>query len=262
MKKLLVIFVAACIIPVIEAGAWGRRGHDAVAYIAELNLKPSAKKKIEKILDNHSIVYYSVWMDVYKSDPRYKVLVTCHTAYADEETLQYKWSEYKPEADAVTMVEDCWKRLKDYKNLDDSTVVKNLYALIHILGDMHCPGHVYYESTFPELNKYEVTFMGEKTTLHSVWDSKLVEKAHPGWNYVEWGHQMNKLDKKEIKEVVSGTPRDWFHQTAVVSQEIYKKGVKGAVLKRGYVNDMHPIAERQIQIAGYRLAHILNDIFG
>jgi hypothetical protein len=263
MKKFILIIVAAFVFLPGQLFAWAQRGHDAVAYIAELNLKPSAKKKIEQILGNHSIVYYSVWMDTNKQKPGYEVLKDCHTAYVDDVTKQHFVSKYKPTGgDAVTMVEDCWKRLKDYHNQPDSVVVVNLYALIHILGDMHCPGHVYYESMRPKLNKFPVTFMGTKTTLHGVWDGGLVDRAHSGWFYTEWAHQLNRLSKKEIKEITAGTPAEWFHRTAVDTHMIYDKGVPGAKLGRDYINEMLPMAERQIQIAGYRLAHILNDIFG
>ncbi len=263
MKKLILTVAAALVFMPHQLFAWGQRGHDAVAYIAELNLKPSAKKKIEKILGNHSIVYYSVWMDINKQKPGYAVLKDCHTAYADDQTQLHIISKHKPTGgDAVTMVEDCWARLKDYKNLPDSTVVVNLYALIHILGDMHCPGHVYYDSMWPDLNKYPVKLMGAETTLHSVWDSGLVDRLHPGWFYTEWGHQLDRLSEKEIKEITAGTPSEWFHRTAVETRVIYDKGVKGANLQRDYIDDMQPMAERQLQLAGYRLAHILNDIFG
>lgn len=45
------------------AFGWGKSGHDAIAYIAECNLTPKAKKNIEKYLDGRSIVYYASWMD-------------------------------------------------------------------------------------------------------------------------------------------------------------------------------------------------------
>lgn len=37
------------------AFGWGKSGHDAIAYIAECNLTPKAKKNIEKYLDGRSI---------------------------------------------------------------------------------------------------------------------------------------------------------------------------------------------------------------
>ena len=55
------------------ANAWsfGRVGHDAVAYIAECNLTPTAKATVEKYLDGKSIVYYASWMDNIRLTPEY-----------------------------------------------------------------------------------------------------------------------------------------------------------------------------------------------
>jgi len=49
--------------------AWGGIEHDAITYIAECNLKPKVKKRIERYLDGHSIVYYASWMDHVRKTP-------------------------------------------------------------------------------------------------------------------------------------------------------------------------------------------------
>ena len=60
-----------CLLGTTRALAWGQKGHDVVAYIAECNLTPKAKKTIEKIL-GHSIVYYATWMDEWRAEPGYE----------------------------------------------------------------------------------------------------------------------------------------------------------------------------------------------
>ena len=52
-----------------QAFAWGAKGHDIVAAIAEEHLTPKAKRKIKKLLDGRSIVYYSSWMDNIQNSP-------------------------------------------------------------------------------------------------------------------------------------------------------------------------------------------------
>ena len=51
-----------CLLGTTRALAWGQKGHDVVAYIAECNLTPKAKKTIEKYIGT-SIVHYASWMD-------------------------------------------------------------------------------------------------------------------------------------------------------------------------------------------------------
>ena len=59
MKKLLLLlFAAALSLSASEpARAWGREGHETIAKIAERNLTKRAKKRIEKYLGGHSVVY-------------------------------------------------------------------------------------------------------------------------------------------------------------------------------------------------------------
>ena len=65
MKK-TIFAILGCLLISFTASGWGREGHETVAKIAENNLKPSVKKKIEKYLGGKSIVYYAKWMDDYR----------------------------------------------------------------------------------------------------------------------------------------------------------------------------------------------------
>ena len=56
MKKSLLLLGGALVLFSNSAFGWGKMGHDAIAYIAECNLTPKAKKTIEKILGHSSPV--------------------------------------------------------------------------------------------------------------------------------------------------------------------------------------------------------------
>ena len=62
MKKNITLFICLAWCAVQSASAWNRTAHEAIAYIAEQHLTPSAKTVIEKYLDGRSIVYYAAWM--------------------------------------------------------------------------------------------------------------------------------------------------------------------------------------------------------
>ena len=47
MKKSLLLLGGALVLFSNSAFGWGKMGHDAIAYIAECNLTPKAKKTIE-----------------------------------------------------------------------------------------------------------------------------------------------------------------------------------------------------------------------
>ena len=53
------IFLSALALLTVFAGfAWGQKGHDVVAYIAENHLTPTTKAAVESALDGKSMVYY------------------------------------------------------------------------------------------------------------------------------------------------------------------------------------------------------------
>lgn len=256
MKKILILWAVMLIGISQTANGWGRVGHDAVAYIAECNLTKKAKKNIEKYLD-HSIVYYASWMDDYRATPDYKHTTIWHTAAVDE-NFRYTDAVKRPGGDAVCELENAIAMLRDYKNLDDSTVAVNLKYVIHLVGDMHCPVHVKY----PDLNmSFKIKISGKEYGYHNVWDSQIIEMTHR-WYYMEWQHQLDRCSKEEKKKLSDGTPRDWFHQTAVDCRVIYDWASPDSEQGRDFLNMAHPLAERQILKAGYRLARVLNELFG
>ena len=255
MKKTLLLLCAAFLCSGTAFG-WGKIGHDAITYIAECNLTPRAKKNIEKYL-GHSIVYDASWMDCYRHTPAYKHTSGWHGADVDAE------GNYAPRTrgDAVQCIEGAMEALKDYKNLDDSTVVVNLRYLIHLVGDMHCPVHVKY----PGVKNFKIYLDGREYNYHSFWDSSAIEMNHR-WNYMEWQHQLDRCTKREKKAIAAGTPRDWMAENARECRIIYvwaqpeQRFEKGET--RDFLNIVHPLAERQILKAGYRLAAVLNGLFG
>ena len=87
MKKLLLL--ACCLLATRCVLAWGQKGHDVTAYIAECHLTPKAAKKVCKVLEGHSPVYYANWLDNASHTPEYAYTKTWHYLNIDEgETLE------------------------------------------------------------------------------------------------------------------------------------------------------------------------------
>ena len=71
MKKSFLLLTAMLLCYCGTAFGWCKSGHDAIAYIAECNLTPKARKNIEKFLGGRSIVYYASWMALSRQTPAY-----------------------------------------------------------------------------------------------------------------------------------------------------------------------------------------------
>ena len=252
MKITSVILLLASLGISQEAFSWGKTGHDAIAYIAECNLSPTAKKNIEKYL-HHSIVYYASWMDEYRHTPEYVHTTKWHTAHVDENF------EYLPQekGDAISCLENAISMLKDYKSLNDSTVAVNLKYIIHLVGDTHCPVHVKY----PNVKSFNVILLGNKYSYHHVWDAQVLDVSHQ-WGYMEYQQQLDRYSKEEKKQIMKASPREWLHENAVESRYIYDIASPNCELGKDFINHTHEYAEKQVVRAGYRLANILNSLFG
>ena len=260
MKKLILI-IAAGLIMCGPAFGWGREGHETIAAIADRNLKPSVKKKVEAYL-GHSIVYYAKWMDDYRKTPEYGFTTKWHVATVDE-NLKYKPAPVK-DGDAIYGIEQAVEVLKNYKEHSDSTVTVNIKYLLHLVGDMHCPSHIYYTG---RQQNYYVDFGGgyvlprERMKIHTVWDQGAI-KATRIWGLTDWAWELDRLPKKEVKEIMKGTPKEWFEGNAVrCLRQFDLSSTPEENLSQDFVNEAMPLIETQILYAGLRLADILNELF-
>ena len=268
MKRITFLF--ACIITIyssMPAFAWGPKGHDIVAAIAEQNLTKKTKKALDKILEGKSIVYYSSWMDNIQNSPNWKngydKTKTWHYANVDK-GLTYETMEKNKKGDVLTGLEFLVNELTvNFDNLSDSLKQDYVKMVVHMVGDMHCPMHAG-RSTDRGGNGKNVKWFGQKTNLHSVWDSKMIDSARK-WSYTEWVNHLDRKDKKYKKAIVQGTYQDWFAETVVRAEELYeyaeRQGDEVPNFSYQYVYDFSPLLENRLQTGGYRLAHVLNTIF-
>lgn len=132
--------------------------------------------------------------------------------------------------------------------------------LIHLVGDMHCPMHTGRLSDLGG-NMLSVTFFGTPTDLHTVWDTQIVEAARR-WSYSEWQDQIDRLSDDEIVFVQSGEPSDWMRETHEICRRIYAETPEGTEISYDYVDRFTPTIETQLLRGGYRLARLLNEIYG
>ena len=257
MKRLIVLTLAV----VFAAGpafGWGREGHEVIAKIAENHLQPSAKKKIEKYLDGYSIVYFAKWMDDYRNTPEYGFTTKWHTAPVNAD-LKYEDSLLNPKTgNAIYGLETAVEALKNRKELSDSAIAVNIKYIIHIVGDMHCPSHVKY--TTYDWDYSVVIPKSGKVTLHSAWDAAIIRSTRY-FSATEWVEEIDLLSRKEAKEVVKGTPRDWFHESAERCTVQFEWMLPDKKVSQDVLNKAVPLIETQFVLAGYRLAHILNELF-
>lgn len=258
--KRAVLFVLAGLLLCGPAFGWGREAHEVIAKIADNNLKPSARKTIEKYLDNHSIVYWAKWMDDYRRTPEYAFTSGWHVIYVDKDLKCYPNTET---GDAIAAMKQAIRELENYKELPDSAVAVNIKYILHLMGDMHCPSHICYDGINSD---YKVHFGGGyikpvlETKVHVVWDQYAIQSCRI-WSVSEYAEELDRKSRKEVKSITSGTLEDWGHDNAercLIQFEMAKPGDK---IAQDFVNHAMPLIETQMLYGGYRLAEVLNSLF-
>ena len=256
MKRLIISLLTLC--TTISAFGWGQKGHDAVAYIAECNLKSKVYQKVVKALGGHSLVYYANWMDNASNTDDYRYTKSWHYANVDE-GYTYATMSKNPKGDIVTAINQIVEALKSGTLTAEQQAVQ-LRFLIHLVGDIHAPMHAGHLSDLGG-NRVTVQYFGKKTKLHSLWDTRLVEDCHR-WSYTEWQQQLDKYCSSERKsELASGTAEDWLNESHKIAKEIYLASPVGAKLSYNYQNYFAPFIEERILAGGIRLAMLLNEIY-
>ena len=100
-----------CLLGTTRAQAWGPKGHDVVAYIAECNLTPEAAEKIDKILGGASMVYWANLLHSSNHTPEYAYTATWHYANVDG-GFTYETMTKNPDGDIVEAIDRIVAELK------------------------------------------------------------------------------------------------------------------------------------------------------
>lgn len=251
------LFLITALLCFAQALAWGQKGHDVTAFIAENHLTPNAKAKVTAALDGHSLVYYANWLDNASNTPEYRYTKTWHYKNVDEGET-YENAPLAKTGDVVVALNEIITKLKN-GNLshDDENVA--LRMLIHLVGDMHQPLHMGHRSDLGG-NKVNIVSFNRNTNLHSYWDSEIVDFVHK-WSYSEWQYQIDRASADEEAKIVSGNIDSWAKECVTLASGIYADTPEGARVSYAYGAKYAPIVEQQLLKGGLRLASLLNAIY-
>lgn len=240
------------------AFAWGAKGHDIVARVAENNVSKRTLRKVEAVLGGHSMVYVANWMDNASHTEEYAYTKTWHYVNVEPEEGSYYNSEKEAKGDVVVAIDGIVANLKSGE-LTPEQERAQLMMLIHLVGDMHCPMHAGHKSDRGG-NGTKVKYFGSQKKLHTVWDSDIIESAHR-WSHSEWQEQIDRVGRKQKRAMAQGRPVDWIEECVTLAADVYARSTTGENLSYDYVAYYAPVVEEQLLKAGLRLAYILEDIY-
>lgn len=255
MKRFLLIPLMA--LTALSALAWGQKGHDTTAFIAEQHLTPKAKAAVNDILSGRSMVYWANWLDNASHTPEYAYTKTWHYKNVDD-GVRYEEAPANPAGDAVTAIKAQIETLSNPKSSAEDRELA-MKILVHVVGDLHQPMHLGHATDLGG-NRVKVKFFGCDANLHGVWDSDILESGHK-WSYSEWQNQIDRVSDEEIESFVSGTVDDWAKETVAIAGQVYRMTPESTNLSYNEVAYWTPTIELQLLRGGLRLAHILNSLY-
>lgn len=268
MKRLCVV-VLLLLVSVPQVWGWGRYGHQVVARIAEARLTPSTAAQVKDLLGTETLIDVAPWADAYRADHR----ETGPWHYVDIPSSQQSYDRERdcPAAAGGGEWRDCAvdripyfvARLKD-RSLSQSDRAFALKMVVHLVGDLHQPFHAIGDAhggNGIHVSYFGSTQCGEHYTcnLHGIWDEQLLERRH--MDQKDFTAALEKtIAQKHWDEVSQANPVVW-------ANEAHKLGVSfmvsdGAVIGQDYYDSASPAVDRQLAVAGIRLARILNAALG
>lgn len=256
LKFLIALFFLATIsIEANNTPIWGATGHRVVGEIATQHLTKRTKRKLKKLLNGQSLAFVSTYADEIRSDDRYRKFAPWHYANLKlDET--YESSEKNPDGNIITAIAYCKEIIQD-KNASIDDKVFYLKLLVHFIGDMHQPMHAGLAEDRGG-NDFKVQWHGEDSNLHRVWDSGIID--HYDMSYLELAGNRAVLSNTQIKSIQTGSVIDWFNETHQLTKSIYENTQQGENLRYRYSYKYLETVRQQLQIAGIRLAKVLNEI--
>ncbi|HET9064473.1 MAG TPA: S1/P1 nuclease [Gemmatimonadales bacterium] len=238
---------------------WGRLGHRVIARVAASQLDKAAKEQVRYLLGNETLASVATWGDeVRKERPE-----TGNWHYID---IPITDSVYRPERYCPDgcVIEALNTQLAILANRGGSRAerAEALKWVVHLVEDLHQPLHVG-ERGDQGGNDVKLTWQGQPSNLHRLWDSQLLEAS--GLDENAWVARLEReiAHRGDLLQVRMGTPERWAMESHAVSRDVvYPFLPQSLEVGRQYYEQVHVILEDRLFRASVRLASLLNGVLG
>lgn len=202
-----------------HAHAWGQTGHRVIAEIAEARLSPAARRGIQAIIGRDTLSRISTWPDEIRSDPeeRFKHTLAWHFIdIPDGETVAS--ARRSPHGDALSALGRMEKTLRS-PSASRGQKRFALSFLVHLVADIHQPLHVG-NTRDRGGNLCFVRYFGERTNLHAVWDTGLIDRLQ--LSYTEYArHLRRSTSEQDARSWARGRYGDWIAESQAYRAQVY-----------------------------------------
>jgi hypothetical protein len=275
--------LAALFTAATPAEAYWEYGHESVARIAWLQMRPDTRAKVAALLRQGRLLetpgcpvttlqQASVWADCIKPlGDRFAYAYSWHYQNVDV-CKPFDLKAACKDGNCVSAQIERNARLLADKSVPARERLMALAFLTHFVGDLHQPMHAGDHADLGG-NKVAANYgvIGGRTNLHSIWDGWLAERAistPPSGPAALLGQ----VPQAKRARVAQGSVEDWSRQLwgrardlaykTLLPQPCGEAPVERPVLDEGEVRTLIPAVRENIVEGGIRLAKLLDDALG
>ena len=272
--KLSAFFVFLFIAPV--SLAWNTLGHMVVANIAYQYLTPPAREKVDELVNYFNQEYPAInsfpaladWADELREQ---KIETYAHWHYIDM-PFSNDGTPLKNIADtdnAVWALTNIQIALAN-KHANNYERARFLGFFAHIVADLHQPLHTTSRLSTEHPNGdeggnlYFIIYHGDRINLHKIWDEGLGTLTESSSS-----EHVNALSASIIshypesyfgKSANDLNPTDWVQEGNDHAKTYVYDTPEEATPAQAYFDEGTKLTEQELALAGYRLAHFLNQL--
>ena len=247
-----------------SALAWGATGHSVVAEIAWRQLGTQTRRDIAALLGpGISLASVSMWAD---TDAALNVRTRrWHFVNIPLGSVGYDSARDCQSVDGGPgCVVDAIARQREL--LADRTATmtdraRALKYLVHLVADAHQPLHCAERNGDQGGGLLSVSFFGQPTTLHRVWDYEALDKASYDWGW-HIDHALAALTPEHAAKAAGDDVKQWVAQSHALAAALAYRVPDDLNLDAVYQEAALSAIHRQLALAGARLARMLRETMG
>jgi hypothetical protein len=247
------------LLPHPQAWGWGSEGHRIIADIAWDHLNAAALKSLRPFLGNNDLASISTWVDDIRNDrpetgPWHYVDIPPDSGGYDP--------KYCPDENCVVARINQFARILGDPQQPFAARSEALKFLVHFVGDLSQPFHAMADARGG--NDIPVTVFGSAQcgdypcNLHSVWDTELI--LHTGLREHRYAHELEEMIAVDHLRAGSADPAAWANDSLQLAKQAWVQPQTN--IDEGYYLRERPVVDRQLALAGLRLARLLNEELG
>jgi hypothetical protein len=256
---LVAVTALLLLLPHARAWAWGSEGHRIIADIAWDHLNRATRKNLREFLGANDLASISTWADdIRKEHPE-----TGPWHYVDipPDSGGYQPKDC-PNDNCVVAQIDKFARILGDPDQPFAARSEALKYLVHFVGDLSQPFHAMADARGG--NDIPVIVFGSTQcgdyacNLHSVWDTELIR--HSGVREHRYARGLDRMIAKDHLQAGSDDPVAWANDSLQLATQAWVQ--PQTEIDEAYYLRERPVVDRQLALAGLRLARLLNEKLG